>query len=61
MPTKPDRYGFMTDEETISFIRLMTGELLGIALRRDFKCLIPELAGIELKAKTMTIPDQKAG
>ncbi len=45
---KIDPYDYMTDEEAVSFIKLMVGELLVIAERRRFRAVLPGLASAEL-------------
>lgn len=50
MATKIDPYSYMTDDEAVSFIKLMVEELLVIAERRGFRTVLPGLASAELNA-----------
>jgi hypothetical protein len=43
MMTSLDRYAFLTDDEAMSFMALMSGELLNIAQARKITALAPKL------------------
>lgn len=44
MVAKSDTFGFLTDQEALSFMRLMLGEPVNIAHRRNFSLASPRLA-----------------
>ena len=43
MDSSPNHFDYLTDDEAMAFIRLMSKELLSIAIRRNFLALIPAL------------------
>ena len=55
------KYIFLTDEEALSFIITMTGELRAISEDRDFRSIVRSLASAEQTAKAMKYIKIKVG
>jgi hypothetical protein len=53
MTTKRGGYEYLTDEQAISFIKLMVGEMRAIAERRGFRTVLPGLASAEIHVTAM--------
>ncbi len=47
------KYSYLTDDEALSFIRTLAGELGKLAADRDFRLLMPSFAHAELTIRAM--------
>jgi hypothetical protein len=50
---KADSFYFLSDEESLRFIRMMASELLKTAIRRDFVAVVPCLESVVRHATTL--------